>query len=76
MINNTEREKHDRIIGAFLILIGFIVANIYVVLFAMYWGTSRVASGLLLINGFFVFVPSFFCFVAGLVTMIILLDWR
>ena len=75
-MNNTESEKRNRLIGVYLTIIGFIVGNIYVALFAMYWGTSRVASGLLLINGFFIFVPSFFCFVAGLVTMIILLDWR
>lgn len=75
-MNNTEREKRNRLIGVFLTIIGFIVANIYVVLFAMYWDTSRVASGLLLINGFFIFMPSFCCFVTGLATMIFLLDWR
>ncbi|OTF89758.1 hypothetical protein A8C46_00320 [Ligilactobacillus salivarius] len=75
-MNNTEREKRNRIIWVFSTIVGFIIASTYVALFAMYWGTSRVASGLLLINGFFIFVPSFFCFVAGLVTMIVLLDWR
>ena len=36
-MNNTEREKRNRLIGVFLTIIGFIVGNIYVALFAMYW---------------------------------------
>lgn len=39
-------------------VISFIITNIYIILAAIFWDTSKVADFLLILNGFLIFVPA------------------
>ena len=48
-------------------IICFVIANGYMAVFGMYFGTSKAVNLLLLLNLFLIFAPALFCFAFGMV---------
>lgn len=63
-MNEEKRKKENREV-LITSIIGFIISNIYVILAAIFWDTSRVADALIILNGIFIFVPAFLAPVCG-----------
>lgn len=65
------QEKKRKLLKKSIItsIISFIIANIYIILAAIFWDASKVANFLLTLNGFLIFVP------AVIFTIISMGDW-
>ena len=66
-MNSKEKRSNKKGKGIIRSIIGFVIANGYMAVFGMYFGTSKAVNLLLLLNLFLVCVPALFCFVFGMV---------
>lgn len=66
-MNSKEKRSNKKGKGIIQSIIGFVIANGYMAVFGMYFGTSKAVTLLLLLNLFLVCVPALFCFVFGMV---------
>ena len=66
-MNSKEKHSNKKGKGIIQSIIGFVIANGYMAVFGMYFGTSKAVTLLLLLNLFLVCLPALFCFVFGMV---------
>lgn len=66
-MNSKEKHVNKKGKGIIQSIIGFVIANGYMAVFGMYFGTtSKAVDVLLLLNLFLIFLPALFCFVFGI----------
>ena len=65
-MNSKQKALNKKGKGIIQSIIGFVIANGYMAVFGMYFGTSKVVDVLLLLNLFLVWLPALFCFVFGM----------
>ena len=66
-MNSKEKRSNKKGKGIIQSIIGFFIANGYMSVFGMYFGTSKAVTLLLLLNLFLLCLPALFCFVFGMV---------
>ena len=66
-MNSKEKRINKKDKGIIQSIIGFVIANGYMAVFGMYFGTSKAVNLLLLLNLFLIFAPALFCFTFGMV---------
>ena len=66
-IEKKEKRSNKKGKGIIQSIIGFVIANAYMAVFGMYFGTSKAVDVLLLLNLFLVCLPALLCFVFGMV---------
>ena len=66
-MNSKEKRINKKGKGIIQSIIGFVIANGYMTVFGMYFGTSKAVNLLLLLNLFLIFAPALFCFAFGMV---------
>lgn len=65
-MNSKEKRVNKKGKGIIQSIIGFVIANGYMAVFGMCFGTSKAVDVLLLLNLCLVFLPALFCFTFGM----------